>query len=293
MLQRWQLRQLQSVSLGNKIMRSERKIREWYMHYGGRVYVSVSGRDSAVMLDLVRKMYPGIPAVFCDTGLEYPEVREFIKGLDDVTWLKPKLSFAETIKKYGFPIVSKEVSQYIHEYRHTKSEKLRQKRLHGAGDRFRSGKIPLKWRYLLEAPFEICHKCCDVMKKRPAASYEKSTGRVPFIGTLAEDSMARSRAYMRYTCNAYGLGRPRSAPLSLWTHADILEYVERENIRVPACYSQGWEHTGCMFCMFGLHLEDEPNRFQRMRGTHPRIYKYCMGKLGLRDVLRWWGVPFE
>jgi hypothetical protein len=29
--------------------------------------------------------------------------------------------------------------------------------------------------------------------------------------------------------------------------------------------------------MFGCHLEKEPNRFQRLKETHPRQYKYCIG----------------
>lgn len=55
----------------------------------------------------------------------------------------------------------------------------------------------------------------------------------------------------------------------------------------------GCNRTGCMFCMFGCHLEKEPNRFQRMKVTHPKQYAYCMDKLGLRDVLEYIGVPYE
>lgn len=42
--------------------------------------------------------------------------------------------------------------------------------------------------------------------------------------------------------------------------------------------------------MFGCHLEKEPNRFQRLKLTHPKLYEYCMkpwnqGGLGIADVL--------
>jgi len=37
--------------------------------------------------------------------------------------------------------------------------------------------------------------------------------------------------------------------------------------------------------MFGVHLEKEPNRFQRMKITHPKQYEFCMNKLGLKDIL--------
>lgn len=48
-----------------------------------------------------------------------------------------------------------------------------------------------------------------------------------------------------------------------------------------------------MFCMFGCHLEKEPNRFQRMKVTHPKQYEYCMNQLGLKEVLEYIGVPYE
>ena len=55
-----------------------------------------------------------IPLVFVDTGLEYPEIREFVKGYGDrVTWLKPKLTFKQVIEKYGYPFISKEVSECV------------------------------------------------------------------------------------------------------------------------------------------------------------------------------------
>ena len=58
-------------------------------------------------------------------------------------------------------------------------------------------------------------------------------------------------------------------------------------------YTTGAKRTGCMFCMFGAHLEKEPNRFQRMKVTHPKQYAYCMDKLGPREVLEYIGVPYE
>ena len=54
------------------------------------------------------------------------------------------------------------------------------------------------------------------------------------------------------------------------------------------------EHrTGCMFCMFGVHMEKGENRFQRMHRTHPKQWAYCMDKLGLREVLAFINVPCE
>lgn len=106
------LYQMQSLPLDSKIKMTQYRIREWVDRYGkDGVYVSFSGgKDSTVLLDIVRKMYPNIKAVFVDTGLEFPEIREFVKTFDNVDWLKPKMNFKQVIEKYGYPMISKEVS---------------------------------------------------------------------------------------------------------------------------------------------------------------------------------------
>ena len=72
---------MQAWPLERKIRVTQAKIIEWYHHYGGKVAVSFSGgKDSTVLLDLARRAFPDIPAVFVDTGLEYPEIREFVKN---------------------------------------------------------------------------------------------------------------------------------------------------------------------------------------------------------------------
>jgi len=58
------------------------------------------------------------------------------------------------------------------------------------------------------------------------------------------------------------------------------------------------QRTGCVFCAYGCHLEKEPNRFQRLKETHPKLWEYCMkpwdeGGLGMREVLEYIGVNIE
>ena len=62
---------MQGWSLERKVQVTQTRIIEWYMKYNGNVFVSFSGgKDSTVLLDLARKIYSDIPAVFVDTGLE-------------------------------------------------------------------------------------------------------------------------------------------------------------------------------------------------------------------------------
>ena len=60
----------------------------------------------------------------------------------------------------------------------------------------------------------------------------------------------------------------------------------------------GEKRTGCVFCAFGAHLEKAPNRFQRLKITHPKLWDYCMRPweehgLGMRQVLEYIGIPVE
>lgn len=108
------LKMLQAMPLQLKIKKTQLRIREWYDHWGGEVYVSFSGgKDSTVLLDIVRSIYPDVPAVFSDTGLEYPEIKEFVKTFPNVIIVKPKYSFKEILTKYGYPIISKEVANVV------------------------------------------------------------------------------------------------------------------------------------------------------------------------------------
>ena len=105
---------MQAWPLDRKIRVTQAKIIEWYHHYGGKVAVSFSGgKDSTVLLDLARRAFPDIPAVFVDTGLEYPEIREFVKTVPNVTWLRPEMPFSKVISEYGYPVVSKDVARRV------------------------------------------------------------------------------------------------------------------------------------------------------------------------------------
>jgi 3'-phosphoadenosine 5'-phosphosulfate sulfotransferase (PAPS reductase)/FAD synthetase len=294
----YELRQRQSLPLEAKVIHSQNVIRQAYEHWDGNVSVSFSGgKDSTVLLSLVRELYPEVPAVFVDTGLEYPEIRDFVKTIDNVIWVKPKMRFDEVISKYGYPVISKRTAQYLHEIktpteRNAATIRLRLTGIRNSGEYSRMSVIPEKWRYLINAPFKISDQCCDVMKKRPLDTYVRETGRNPYVGTMACEANTRILDYLKDGCNAFRKKRPASRPLSIWLENDIWTYIKQNNIAYSNIYDQGEVRTGCMFCAFGVHLEKNPNRFQRMSTSHPKQYQYCINQLGLGEVLDYLKVAY-
>ena len=292
------LRERQSYSLNGKIYLTKKRIKEWYEYWEGKVYVSFSGgKDSTVLLHLVREMYPDVEAVFVDTGLEYPEIKTFVKSLDNVTWLKPKMTYRQVIEKHGFPVVSKKVAMGLDRYRVTKSEEQKQLRLYG-GINPSSGKkqhatIPKKWHFLVDAPFKCSERCCQIMKKNPIYKYEKTSKKKPFIGTMADESNMRQMEYLKRGCNSFEKGHPSSSPISFWLESDIWEYLKTKGVPYSKIYDMGEKRTGCMWCMFGVHLEKGENRFQRMKKTHPIIWNACINKMGLKAVLDFMDIKYE
>lgn len=288
-----------NMTLDDKIKRTKQLIMEWYAQYNGKVYVSFSGgKDSTVLLHIARNTLgcSDIVGVFDDTGLEHPEIRQFVKQQENIIWIKPKLSFKQVIDKYGYPVISKEQSRYIFDLRsETTSDRMKNIRLNGS---VKGGfKVAEKWKPLINADFKISNRCCDVMKKAPFKRFEKESGLYPIVGTMAAESRLRFQQYMVGDCNQYSAKHPISKPMSFWNEQDVLQYLKRYNLPIASVYGDiieengklrttGVHRTGCMFCMYGVHLEPTgQTRFDKMRITHPQLYDYIMHKLNGEHVL--------
>lgn len=309
-IEKWQLKQRQSLPLEIKVKMTQSRIREWYEYWDGMVYVAFSGgKDSTVLLDVVRGMYPEVPAVFVATGMQYPEIRKFVKSIDNVTWLRPKMPFHQVIKEYGYPIVSKMQARFIRDLQNAsdKNRNVCHLRLTGYNQEGRycpSMKLSNKWRFLVDAPFKVSEQCCDVMKKEPFRRYVKETGKKPMAAVMASDSSLREQAYLRNGCMLFQAKEPICNPIAFWTQGDVLGYLKGYGVPYASVYGDiverngvlvttGVRHTGCVFCAFGVHLERQPNRFQQLANTHPRLYDYCMNKLGMAEVLEYAKIPYK
>lgn len=308
-----ELKQLQSLPYEAKLIRTKRKIKEWYEHWQGDVYVSVSGKDSTVVLDIVRKMYPDVVGVFIDTGLEYPEVRELAKSHDNMIILHTDKPFWKITQEYGYPLISKEVSECVANARACidsdgKHYQQHYRKLKGIGEyasNSESNKTLFsleKWKDLLDVPFRLSSRCCTFMKKTPLHSFSKESGLKAITGEMASESRLRIQNWLKNGCNGFDMKEPKSTPISFWTEQDVLRYIRENNVKIPSVYGDiipqgelinGYEQlsfcndvkycttkcqrTGCIYCGFGCHLEKGKTRFQLLKETHPKLYNYCMG----------------
>lgn len=297
---------MQAWPLERKIQVTQTKIIEWYYHYNGNVEISFSGgKDSTVLLDLARRIFPDIKASFVNTGLEYPENKEFVKSVPNVIWLTPDTPFHKVVEQYGYPVISKEIARRIYYARRGSEWAI--KHLQGLtkdGEPSKFNQRYVKWAYLVDAPFLISEYCCEIIKKRPLYKYYRKAGVKPIIGSMACESARRQSAYLQTGCNAFTKNQPSSQPISFWTEQDVLSYLKMTKIPYSSIYGDivedkgkltttGAKRTGCMFCMFGCHLEKKINRFQKMEKEHPKEYDYCINKLGCGKVLDYLGVPYK
>lgn len=294
----------------------------------GQVYVSFSGgKDSTVLKHIVDSMYKDVPALFINTGLEYPEIQKFARAQEGVIEVRPEMRFDNVIKTYGYPIISKDIAHKLHDAWTAKqngynnSYVIRKFEGRYVSKNGKTGYNCQKWGFLLEAPFKISHKCCDVMKKTPAKKYERESGRKPIIGSMAEEGKMRKQSWLLYGCNAFDSERQSSKPMSFWREQDVLEYIKK--YQIPICPVYGnivedsnthkltttkYKRTGCIFCGFGCHIENESNKFFQLKESHPRQYDYCINGgeynedgqwqpnkegLGLGKVFDYIGVPYE
>ncbi|OAV75853.1 hypothetical protein Barb7_00485 [Bacteroidales bacterium Barb7] len=290
-----ELKYRQSWTLEQKIDHTVGVVSHFADKMNGNIYISLSGgKDSTVMMDIIRRFVDkNAPAVFCNTGNEYPEIVKFIRSTDNVTVIRPDIHIHQIIEKYGFPLISKEQSQYIRQAKHTKSEKLRNIRLQGGEKGI--GKIAEKWKFLINAPFDVSEKCCDYLKKKPFQKFGKETGLHPIIGTMAAESRLRLQKWLKSGCNSFESNMIASYPLSIWTEYDIWTYIRRFRIPYSSIYDMSIKRTGCMFCGFGCHLKND-NRFYFLKENKPKIYEHFMrmenNGISYKQALQYCGIDF-
>ena len=279
-----ELQERQAWPLQQKIDHALFTIETYLTRTEGKAYLAFSGgKDSTVLLDLVRIVDKSIPAVFVNTGNEWPDIIKFVRHLRDdkgynIVELHPKMTPRQVWEKYGFPLISKAQAEYIDRWRkNPEYGAVQQARSQAKGWSF--GKVSDRWKFLIDEPFATSNKCCDVLKKKPSKKYAEETGRHPIIGTMASESDLRRNEYIsRGGCNTFG-EKPRdgfrSTPLAIWLDADIWQYIKERNLEICDIYYKGAKRTGCVGCGFGCYNVGD-NRFDLLHRIYPKYYEMVM-----------------
>lgn len=175
------------------------------------------GKDSAVLLDLVKKALPvgSFVVIFGDTGMEFPDTYRVVE-------LTKQQCEAD-----GTPF-------YIS----------------------KSHFNPVDSWQLFGPPARVLRWCCSVHKSTPQTlKMREITGKdnyigMDFVGVRAHESVTRSK----YDYENFGKkqkGQYSYNPILEWTAAEIWLYIFANNIVINNAYKKGNSRAGCLFCPMG------------------------------------------
>lgn len=303
------LKGYQSMSLSKKIRLSEEIIKDFYHNIPNNenVYISSSfGKDSIVLIDLVRKEYPNLPIIYCNTGVELKGSEELSKKYDNVITLKPIKPMEKVIEENGYMLPLGKAKTNI----------LRLARNNLANSKFDtyavkkiSGTPPFdkkslwnysKYAYCLAAPFKISEECCKFLKIKPLKKFCKEHNfKYSYVGTTAEESRLRTDSIQRFGFNK----EFQSRPLGHWTEQDILKYIKTHSLELADCYGEikeqdgklytsKFNRNGCFCCPVGCHLKN-PNQFQLLEKYYPNDWEYAVKVLGYGKVFDFLKIPYS
>lgn len=203
-----------------------KKILAVYIKYKDRLdcfHVAFSGgKDSCVLLDLVKKALPkgSFVVVFGDTGMEFPDTYEVIE--------KTQQQCAED-----------EIPFYIAKSHLNPKE---------------------SWK-LFGPPSRVLRWCCSVHKSAPQTlRLREITGKddytgLAFVGVRAHESATRAE----YDYENYGKkqkGQFSHNSILEWTSAEIWLYTYANEVSINEAYKKGNSRVGCLLCPMGANRSD-------------------------------------
>jgi len=289
----------QEMDLDGKIAKSKKIIKKAIYSFE-KLAIGVSyGKDSMVMLDLVKKSvdeinedikkrnqtheeqypYANYPIiVFSDTGVEFPEHYKFIKEQEiylksigfEIHHTEPETSFFRIVKDKGFPMFGKAIREKTH---------------------------PEIYNKIQELGIRTCgNTCCEQLKEIPSAKlYEKLKVDLVFVGLLAVESKIRRERWYALGDIYFNKteGNHKALPIIHFKEEDIFEYCRVYNVPLSPLYSMGyWKtnesgddeyvtytRTGCWPC--SMNIQFSGNNMEMLRNTHPHLWELIMVKKGL------------
>jgi 3'-phosphoadenosine 5'-phosphosulfate sulfotransferase (PAPS reductase)/FAD synthetase len=265
------------------------KIKSVVEKYGEEnFYISFSGgKDSTVLSSLVDMAVPGnkIPRVYCNTGIEYKMIFDFVfdKTLNDSRFiiLKPSKNIKQVLENDGYPFKSKYHSHIVDIWQNRGIENSETVKNYLLLQTPKSGIIItgshvcpkiLKYQFYEGAPFKISPKCCNRLKKEPLHNFSIENNK-PFNinGIMLDEGGVRETA----KCLVFTGDKLKSfQPLAVVTKDWENWFIDKFNIDICNIYKPPYNliRTGCKGCPFALELQEELDTLEKF---FPQERKQC------------------
>lgn len=328
---------MQALPYKAKVKRAELRAIEFIEQMeerGCNAHVSVGGLDSITLLLFLRHVGIDVPAISV-SGVEDRSIQRIHKALG-VETLKSYKTKVEVLNEVGFPVISKRIAGKIDLLQHPSPDNKTVRHAIITGECGEQGhfaknsrmRLPKRWLELFggpenenegvnykTAPFLVSNKCCYYLKEKPCDDWAKAHNSWPFLGMMASEGGQREEALVDHGCNYYGKTVMRSAPFAPFLRQDLLQLALDLNVPVPEIYGKierkpdgtlyttKAQRTGCSMCGFGIHMEQRPHRFDRLREENPKewefwMYRCCLDRatgerFGWGRVLDYIGVKWE
>ena len=305
-----QMTAMQALPYEVKVRRAELRAREFMERLYDmdlNAHVSVGGLDSIVLLMFLRSIGIDVPAISV-SALEDRSIQRVHESLGVIKIMpgKPKV---DVLNEFGFPVISKKIAGRIDTLQNPTEKNKTVRHAIITGECGEQGhfaknsrmKLPQKWLELFAgyenenegvnykiAPFKVSNKCCLYMKEKPCDEWAREHESRPFLGLMASEGGQREEALVEHGCNYFGKDVIRSAPFAPFLRQDLLQLALDLKVPVPEIYGEirrkpdgtlyttGAQRTGCTMCGFGVHLEERPHRFDKLRERNPEEWEFWM-----------------
>ena len=309
-MEKEEFQKLVSLPLNEKVELSLDIIKEFYENIdksnGEKCYIACSfGKDSIVLVDLVRKLYPEMPIIFMNSGLEYKGVLKIRDKYENVIETHPAKPMDRIVKEDGYMIPQgkakakaiRQARKHISEGYWESNAMARLRGEMGKGSIFNCHTA----RGDVVAPFPISEKCDYWLKDKANREYRKKHNfKYFFTGLTHDESVMRRATIVR---DGFNIMKEKSRPMGHWSSSDVLEYILKNNLELPDSYGEIikdekgryttslYKRTGCFCCPAGSH-RISPTQYQILYDYDRDAWEYTIYELGFKKVLDYYNIPY-
>lgn len=265
------------------------KIQQIIGQYGEEnFYISYSGgKDSNVLHALFDMALPGnkIPRVYCNTGIEYRMIVEFVESKaahdDRFVIIKPNVPIKKMLEEHGYPFKSKRHSSYYATFKKSGINCKTIQRYLMQDDTLENYRTDLSCPKMLmyqfigggqQLTFDISDKCCKYIKSDPLDKWAKEHNKsIKCVGIMKDEGGRRS---ISAECLAFKKDKLSSfQPLVPLTKEWENWFVDKYKVELPLLYypPYNFKRSGCMGCPYNLNLQKDLDMMEQYLPQEKKI----------------------